>query len=118
MIHARIRVAIGEMPQLLRDIVRDAIMIEPDLELIEAHDVVIPTVGADVLVVAMSASQLVAVCPQLLHAKSATKVLAIGVDDGQASLFELCPRRTSLGDLSPRGLVDAIRQAVHPAAVE
>jgi hypothetical protein len=46
-----------------------------------------------------------------MYARPSTRVLAITLAGGRGHLYELRPHRVPLGDVSPQGLLDAIRRA-------
>jgi hypothetical protein len=111
-----IRIAIAALPQLLCDIVAGALSSEPDFELVgEAPEHLglprlIHESGAQLAIVACERSE-IAELGRLING-SPTTLLAI-TDGGRAGvLYELRPREVDLGELSPRALVNAIRQAV------
>jgi DNA-binding NarL/FixJ family response regulator len=113
-----IRIAIAALPQLLRDIVAAALSAEPDFELVgeapepEALPRLIRESGAQLAIVACERSAIGGL-GRLMNGAPIT-VLAI-TDEGRGGvLYELRPREVDLGELSPRVLVDAIRQAATP----
>jgi hypothetical protein len=100
------------MPGLLSDIVRHAVLAQTDMALVAAPRVRGLALGeADVVVVGLPTARQAEECSRLLYANPTAKVVAIGTDDGRASLYELTPQCVALGDLSPEGLVEAIRRA-------
>lgn len=110
-----IRIALASLPQLLRDIIAGALSSEPDLELVgeasEPRDLprLIQETGADLAIVACERSE-IGHLGRLVHGSPAT-LLAIIEEGRRGVLYELCPRETDLGELSPRLLVNAIRRA-------
>jgi DNA-binding NarL/FixJ family response regulator len=104
-----------EVPQLLRDLLRDAISTESDLELIaEPPDLEGKRAGApapDVVVCALRRDRDVSRVTPTLWRWPRCQLLVIGVD-GDTSLCRLAPQCTTLGALAPADIVDAIRAAV------
>jgi DNA-binding NarL/FixJ family response regulator len=108
----RIRIVLIDMPPLLRDIVRDAIDREPDLDVVaeraaaglretverEEPDFVI--VGTD------TASETVRA---VVGERCSLRALELRSDGKESILYELRPHRVSLGELSPATLVQTIR---------
>jgi hypothetical protein len=105
------------MPRMLRDIVASAVDAEADMQLVgESADPV--TLGAraaaahaDVVVLALSGCELPPLCDRLLCEYPHASVLAIGADGRGAFRYELRPRKVRVEDVSPSGLLEAIRTA-------
>jgi DNA-binding NarL/FixJ family response regulator len=111
----RIRLLLGEMPTLLRNILHDGIAGAEDLELVA--DVAAPDALAaairwhvpDVVVVA-SGSALDSYRPAaLLRAAPHARVLSIEAGGQQALMYEVRPHHTPLDDVSMKTLLEAIR---------
>lgn len=66
---------------------------------------------ADVILVEMRDDRVPALCGPVLHGSPGVKVLAIEDRGGQATLYELRPRRLPLGNISALDLRQAIRRA-------
>jgi len=70
------------------------------------------------VIVGLDAAELPVVCEELVTSHPQIKVLAVAGDGRGAFLYELRPQTSSLGEVSPQGLVDAIRAAtaapLHP----
>ena len=111
-----IRILFGEMPQMLREIVEDPIRSQPDMKLIHngnRHDLptAIKRARPDVVIVAerevndsLSLEQLLLENPRLM-------VLVVSRNGRKANLSQF--RRIPVAEVSPQGLVNAIRAAVH-----
>lgn len=103
---------------MLRDIVEEAVRVQPDMELVDRGDerdvsTAIKTRQATVAVVAETADE----SPghgALLIENPRLKVLVVTHDGREAHFLEF--RRIPVADVSPRGLVDAIRAAVGSGA--
>jgi chemotaxis response regulator CheB len=109
-----IRIAIAALPQLLRDIVVDALSSEPDMELVAETPTpgdlgcLVESASPDLAIVACERSELGRL-GRLIHGSPVT-LIAITDEGRRGSLYELCPREVDLGELSPRVLVNVIRQ--------
>ena len=67
--------------------------------------------SADVVIVGLEAAELPMVCEELVLAHPQIKVLAVAGEGRGVFLYELRPQTSPLGEVSPQGLVDAIRAA-------
>jgi hypothetical protein len=107
------------MPRMLRDIITQTVSHEPDMVLVGEHTERTDLVSAarasqaDVVVVGVSDAELPAQCEALFMMSPGIRVLGITGDGRRAFLWELRPNRTPLGEVSPEGLVEAIRTAVN-----
>jgi hypothetical protein len=115
-----IRVLLARMPRLLRDILTDRIGAEADMELVgfvepvEALAARIGESAADVVVVGTEPEEATPVWREVLARHPYTKLLAIEGVGRTASLYELRPTRTRLGEASPTSVAEWIRRAVRP----
>ena len=109
-----LRIAIAALPQLLRDIVVGALSGEPDMELVgEAPGTcelpgLVESASAHLAIVACDRSEIERL-GRLVNGTPVT-LLAITDEGHRGALYELRPRETDLGELSPRVLVNAIRE--------
>ena len=114
----RVRVVLAGLPRMLADIVRRVLGEAPDLEVIdlsatsedlmdslEYHD-------PDVLVTGLRPKESVEQFASLLRAHPALRIFALEGDGRRAVLYELQPHTVPLGDVSPEGLIEAIRSTV------
>lgn len=115
---SRIRVALAEMPVLLRNIVQtilstepDAVEMEPRIVHIDGVDTADALGHTDVLILLESGAAASALT-RTLYAHPRLRLIAIRDDLHGARLYELRPLRTELNDLSPASLL----RAVHGAA--
>jgi DNA-binding NarL/FixJ family response regulator len=111
----RIRVVVAATPRVLRDIIEGALRLQSDMELIDGDDEpnlseALKRCAADVVVVAGRPPQGAASYEQLLIENPQVKVLVVTDDGGRAHLIEC--RRIPVAEVTPQGLVDAIRSAV------
>lgn len=103
---------------MLGDIITQTVSHEPDMQLVgeptERTDLLSAArvTQADVVVVGISDRELPAECEALFTSSPGIRVLGITGDGRRAFLWELRPQRTPLGEVSPQGLVQAIRTAV------
>jgi DNA-binding NarL/FixJ family response regulator len=116
-----IRVLLAGLPRIMREIVEHALGDASDMEVVGAVDAFGDLAGAladarpDVLVVGIDESE----APRLdrfLYETPRLSCLAIAGDARRAFLYELRPRAKPLGDVSPTGLVQAIRSTQHAGA--
>lgn len=109
-----IRVVVGEVPRLLRDIIDDAARVHPDIEIFASADTdlsrAVARRGADVVIVAAAAPGASRLHRRVLVDHPQLKVFVV-TDEGRAAhLLEL--RQTPVVEVSPNGLIEAIRAAV------
>ena len=110
------RVLLAEMAPLLRDIVTDAVSQEPGVELVGTvggQDEFLPALGrqrVDVLVLGARETDDVVLAEQVWVSSPRVKVLMIAPGGRNAVLHALWPHKVALGDVSPQGLVAAMRE--------
>ena len=114
-----IRILVGTMPGVLRDILLGVITAESDLEYAgqaladETLAMAAERSAADLVIVGREDASLSHECRELLLSPIDVKTLAIS-DYGRAGfLFEVVPHPARLADMQPRRLADAIRAAAH-----
>jgi DNA-binding NarL/FixJ family response regulator len=119
----RTRILLVEMPRMLCDIITDVVASQPDMvvvgELPERADL-LPAVNrtrADVVVLGLPDSDLPNECGPLFDAHPRSRLLGVAADGRRAFLYELRPQRIPLGEVSPQGLLDAIRLPTRSHAV-
>ena len=100
---------------MLSDIIADVVSVQPDMQIVgtvEQHGAMVAAARSarpDVVVIGLEDSELPETCGPLFEAFPRIRVLGVASDGRGASLYELRPRKTSLGEVSPEGLVQAIR---------
>jgi hypothetical protein len=104
----RIRVAIVDVPRMLRDIVESVVTRESDLEVVDSG-----THEADVTIVGLARAEDAQRYASLLYARPRHRVLALVADGREAYLYELRPHLAPLGAIAPDGLLAAIRLVAH-----
>ncbi|MGH2435986.1 MAG: hypothetical protein ACRDFA_03215 [bacterium] len=113
-----VRMVLVNCTGLLGEILRDAVGGQPDItvvsELDDASELLasVAQLRPDVVLWNNADETLLARTFDYFGATPATKVLAIVGDGREPSLWELVPRKTSLGQLSPTTVVSTIRAAV------
>jgi hypothetical protein len=100
---------------MLREIVEDAVRVQPDMELIEGADRNdLPTATKaeqpDVAIITEGGADSHISHEQLLLQNQRLKVLVVSRDGREAHLLEF--RQIPVVEVSPHGLIDAIRAAV------
>lgn len=108
-----IRIVIGDVPRLLREIIEEAVTGEPDMMLVEGEggdlDALVRKSNADVAIVADDSPDRGASHRQLLVEHPELKLLMVTNDGRSAQLIEF--RRRMMSDVSPQAIVQAIRDA-------
>jgi DNA-binding NarL/FixJ family response regulator len=103
---------------MLSDIIKEVVAGQPDMEIVgEREDrgslvMAAAETRADVVLLGLHDSELPTICEDLVVAHPKSKILAVTLDGRRAFLYELRPQTSALGEISPQGLVDAIRAAV------
>jgi len=112
----KIKVVLADMPPLLRDIVRDAVADQLDMEVVThaAEKLERPEAraGADVVILGASQPDDPAAAAPAFGPWAGRKVLAIALNGRSATLWQLLPHKVQLGDVSAQSLIDAIRGGV------
>ena len=112
-----IRVLLVGMAPILRDIVRQAVERQEDMEVVaeaaEGHRLraEVEGSGAGVVIVGLEDADAVEACAAVVAERPATKVLGLEADGRRGILYALRVPRVALDDLSPEGLVAAVRAA-------
>lgn len=112
----RVRILVADLPGMLAEILRAVAEREPGLEVIEDPEAAFDLAGAveragvDVVVVGGNCDD-AAPALALLHARPRLRVVTVSGDGRLACHDALVPHRVVLRDVSPRGLLDAIRGA-------
>jgi hypothetical protein len=107
------------LPGMLGNIVGDIVRAQPDMELVAAVDdvgAVSEAVGRTDAGFALVGDIADRECTSILRAHPRTKVVSVVADGRRGFLVELRPHRVPLGEVSPQGLIDALRSAAVEAA--
>lgn len=116
-----IRIVLGTLPRMLRDIVRDILEGQPDMHVVsdtrpdDEWRRVVARETPDIIVVQMNADGLAPLGDQVLWHHDRANVLGLSADGRSAAMYQLRLRRTTVLEVSPDGLLKAIRGAVDTA---
>ena len=111
----QIRVLIGDMPRMMRELVGAAVSDAPDITLVGSSQNGEPLAAslnrarADVLIVEARDEGISSNFDALLYDHPRLTLLTIGEHGRSTALHELRPHTLALGEVSPTELVDAIR---------
>jgi DNA-binding NarL/FixJ family response regulator len=107
----RTRVALVDMPQMLRGIVREIVAATPDLEIVAEFDdqeaALMATAPDDIDVLIMRLDEVS--LASVFRERPRLRVVAVSVDGSKSCLFQLVPHAQMLGDISPQALIAAVR---------
>lgn len=109
----RIRVAVGEMPRILREIIEGAVVREPDMMLVPGDSdssAIVRRADVDVAIVAHESRHGDAALRRALVDNPRLKMFVVTENGRTAHVLEFQSR--AVGDLSPQALVRAIRTAI------
>jgi DNA-binding NarL/FixJ family response regulator len=110
----RLRIVLIDVPPLLRDIVREALVREPDLDVVAEHEAgvdvreAIEQEGADFVIVGSDAAADDHV-RTVVSASLGVRLLELHSAGSASVLYELRPHRVSLGAISRETLLRTIR---------
>ena len=111
----RTRIVLIDMSPLLREIIREALVPEPDLEVVAEHEgpvdlrTAVERDGADFVIFGADASD--DSVRSLIAANHGLRAIEVRSDGKESVLYELRPHRVSLGEISSETLVRTIRAA-------
>ena len=114
-----VRIVLVALSGLLRDVIRGILDEQQDMTVLaDVPDCrslrnVLARGRADLAVYGLDRGELLEVCPHLFDEYPGIKVLTVRDDGRRGSLWELRPCPTTLGEVSPRLLVETIRKVVH-----
>jgi DNA-binding NarL/FixJ family response regulator len=109
-----IRVLLIDMPQMLRQIIRQTLARDPRFQIVGEYtehvaiDVAVDRSQADYVIMGSDVFESHAVRHRLLEDGPRVRVLALGADGAQTTLYELRPHEVALGELSPKRLVSVM----------
>ncbi len=113
---SEIRVLFGNLPGLLTDVITGLLEWEKGITLVgrcdddSLFDVAVRT-RPHVVIIGLEESAIPAPGETLLRRLPTVHVLGVTRGGGQSFLYEMHPHREPLGELSPEGLVRAVRAA-------
>ena len=111
----RTRIVLVDMPPLLREIVRDTLAREPDLDVVAEHEAdtdvrsAVDEADADFLIVGADATTALTGVAFVVGAQRGIRAIEVQSDGKESVLYELRPHRVSLGEMSPETLLRTIR---------
>jgi chemotaxis response regulator CheB len=112
----RTRIVLVDMSPLLRAIIREALVPEPDLEVVAEHEgdvdlrEVVERDEADFVIVGSDAASEECVRSLVAPARG-VRALEVRSDGRESVLYELRPHRVSLGEISSDTLLRTVRAA-------
>jgi chemotaxis response regulator CheB len=104
-----------DMPQLLRQIIRDVVDTHPDMTVVRVHPRRVPLVEAvdrdeaQVVVFGQESAGLSRECRELLEVRPRVQVLTVSGDGTATTSYGLRSHREPFGEVEPAQLADAIR---------
>jgi DNA-binding NarL/FixJ family response regulator len=117
----RIRVLLGDMPRLLRELIDGAIGATSDIAVVGTVDAreqmasSLERTKADVLIIRGRGEADSEEIEALLYAQPRLRLVTIGDAGRSSALHALRPITISLGDVAPEALLDAIRASAQGA---
>jgi DNA-binding NarL/FixJ family response regulator len=114
----KITILLADLSQILREIIRDIIARQQDMEIIGEFSgplellLAAKETGADAVIVELKDSQEPGLCSHLLAECPKLTILGLTSTGGNAFIEQLCPWRRDIADPSEIELVDALRQAI------
>jgi DNA-binding NarL/FixJ family response regulator len=107
------RIVLVELQPMLREIVRDSVTRQADLEIVgdygKTDEFLEAVKGVDVAIIGARQPDDSTLAREVLQASPSTRVLLIAMNGGSAVLWELRPYKVRLDDVSPESLIRAIR---------
>ena len=112
-----VRVLLLEMPQLLRGLLEHAVQAHGDCELVRDTRrtfamAVEPALAPDIVILGLTAEEDTSLVPALFARWPQAQVMTVMQAGDDAAVYELRPRRRSLGQMSPQEVVDALCDSV------
>jgi DNA-binding NarL/FixJ family response regulator len=114
----RVRVVLAGLPRMLADIVHRVLTEAPDLEIthtLAEFEGLMDTLDlgdTDVVVTGHGPNGNLEQFATILRAHPSLRIFALEGDGRRAVMYELQPHSVPLGDVSPEGLIEAIRSTV------
>jgi DNA-binding NarL/FixJ family response regulator len=109
----QLRILLAELKPMLREIVRNSVANEPDMQIVgdtDNRERVFESISdVDVVILGAPEPSDSVLAQDVLRASSSTRVLAIAANGRSASMWLLQPYPVPLGEVSPTSLVGAIR---------
>ena len=113
-----IRILITAMPRMLQEIIESVVSSQPDMTLtgpvrrMKSVAAAGRRVRADVVILGESQEHIGGTPWQMLNENPRLKIVTISPDGHRATRYEMRPHQVDLDDVSPEGLIHAIRAAM------
>ena len=121
----KIRVLLANRPRMLREVLREIIEDQPDMEVVgEVLDpldllMAVRNMKADAVILAVKDSEEPGLCSHLLAEYPNLAILCLALEGKSAFIEQLCPRRLEIVDPSEDKILSALRHAVRaPCSLE
>ena len=114
----RIRILLTGLPDAVADALELSLEPQSDMEVIghfsDPIEVLLAATqdGADVVILGLEHDELPGIASHMLSERPQLRILAVSPDGRRAFVYKLSPQVVPLGELSPEGLVEAIRAVV------
>lgn len=112
-----VRILLGRMPRMLRDIVAELVGAQEDMRIVgecapgSSLRELARRLAPHVIILGVDGHEIPLDARVLVHERMATKVLAVEADGRHAWLYELRPHQVRIGEISSYTLIDTIRGA-------
>lgn len=112
-----IYVLLLETPLLLRGILESALRAQPDCRLLKGtrhtfEEQAQRMEAPDIVILGLTAAEDAALVPGLFARWPRAQILTVMLAGDEAAMYELQPGRRPLGQMSPSGIVEALKEAV------
>jgi DNA-binding NarL/FixJ family response regulator len=112
-----VRILLVEMPQLLREILAQAIQGRSECELLKGsarglRSLTEQTASPDVVILGLTAAEDTTLVPALLTRWPGAQVMTLMPAGQDVTAYELTPHERELGKLSPGEIVDSLCEAI------
>ncbi len=120
----KIRILLANRPRLIREVVREIIDDQPDMEVVrevlDPLDILLGVMEtkADAVILALKGSEESGLCSHLLAEYPNLTILCLAFEGESAFIEQLCPRRREILDPSQAIILSALRQAIWPCSSE
>jgi DNA-binding NarL/FixJ family response regulator len=114
----KIRIVLANRPRMARQVVRDMIERQDDMEVVrEAQGrfellIAVKETHADAVILSMGDSEVPGLCSHLLAEYPGLTILALGIEGGRAFVEQLCPSRREIVNPSSENVLAALREAM------
>ena len=114
----KLRLVLANRPQLARDVVKEIIERQGDMEVVreavQRFDLLLAVreTHADAVILSAGDSDVQGLCSHLLAEYPGLTILALSVEGRSAFVEQLCPSRREISDPSTERVLAALRQAI------